>query len=508
LSWLREHAAALFFLGAYSLILAWHAWEGRRGTRAVADYYVGGRALGGVAIGLSFFATYSSTNSFVGFAGQAYTYGAPWLLLAPAVVLFSFLAWVLIAPRLRRFTGELGSLTIPDFIGLRFDSTAARVLSAILVLFASFFYLTAIFKGIGTTLEAFLDVPYLMAVWIVFAIVMTYTAVGGFLSVVKTDVVQGLILVVAALLLLRGTVNAAGGVGAFFDARDVVLPSGRSLFSWNAAMPLPVLLGIVFAGTIKFMVEPRQLSRFYALRDRRAIRHGVWVSTIAFLVVYSALVPIGVFARTIFPTGFEDSDRIVPALLTDPAIFHPALGAFMLVALVAAAMSSIDSVLLVMASTCQRDLVGIVRGARTEAGTIRATAAWVAVFALVTTLIALDPPGGIVRLTSFSGSVYAACFFPALVFGLYLRSGNGTAVIASMTIGLIVLLAWQPLGIAPGVHEVFPALLLSILTYLAIAVLASPARGEHIERLFRAREIDEGRQEVIAIGSRTGSDRD
>jgi SSS family transporter len=494
MTWFLDHAIVVVFLGGYLVLLVRHALHGRRRTEGMADYYVGGRKLGGIALGLSFFATYSSTNSFIGFSGQSYTYGAPWLLIAPFVVGFSLLAWVLVAPRLRRFTAALGSLTIPDFIGFRFGSTPARVVASALVLFASFFYLTAVFKGIGTLLEAFLSIPYAAAVWITFLIVMTYTAVGGFISVVKTDAVQGVMLIIAALILFQGTVSAAGGIGSFAEIPRI--PEAAHLFAWDAAMPFPVLLGVLFAATIKFVVEPRQLSRFYALRNDVEVRKGRLVSTLSFLVVYALLAPIGLYARNVHPTGFTDSDQVVPALLTDAAIFHPVLSAFMLVALVAAAMSSIDSVLLVMASTCHRDIMSRWLGDHSDRAAIRATAVYVAIFALVTTIIALNPPGGIVTLSAFSGSVYAACFFPPMILGLYWRRGNGAAVLAALVIGFVTLLAWKPLGLGDGIHEVFPALILSTLCYVGVALLSPPNRAREVEALFSE---ERGRAETTAI---------
>ena len=477
--WLSEHWIVLLMLLAYSALMIVHGWQGHRRTRGVLDYYVGGRNMGGIAIGLSFFATYSSTNSFVGFAGQSYTFGAPWLLLAPMIVFFCVLTWVVVAPRLRRFTEELGSLTIPDFIGFRFDSTAARVLAAFIVIFSSFFYLTAVFKGAGTSLAVFLDIDYALAIWVFFFIVMTYTAVGGFISVVKTDVVQGLVMIAGAVLLFRGAINAAGGLTVLDQLRTA--PETRHLFRWDAAMPLGVLLGIITAGTIKLIVEPRQLSRFYGLRDARAVRAGFVTATLSFLLVYALLVPIGLYARVIMPDGVAHTDEIVPALLTNPAFFHPVISAFLLVALVAAAMSSIDSVLLVMAATFHRDLVALVRPVASERTTIFATAVYVAVFAFITTLLALHPPGGIVALTTFSGSLYAACFFPAMLFGLYWHRGDGRAVVISMLVGLAVLLAWKPLALA-GIHEVFPAMVASIAAFVLIA--ARSAGPPAVRRLF------------------------
>jgi len=483
MTWIVEHKFIILFLILYTTILAYHAYQGKRKTHNLADYYVGGRSMGGAVIGLSFFATYSSTNSFVGFSGQAYSYGLPWLLLVPFVVIFTLLSWNFVAPRLSEFTRSLNSLTIPDFIGFRFDSDVARTAAAVIILFASFFYMTAVFKGIGNLLETFLQIPYTLAIVLVFFVVTLYTAVGGFISVVKTDAVQAVIMVFAAVLLFAGTVNASGGLDTFFAVREQV--QGSTLFSWNAAMPFAFLLGIMMASTMKFMVEPRQLSRFYALENKKAVRTGKWVSVLTFVFVYTLLVPIGIFARNIFPDGIADTDLIVPALLSDSSIFHPSVSAFLLVAMVAAAMSSLDSVLLVMASTCERDIVGLHRKKDSEIRSINATRIYVAVFCLITALIALKPPGGIVMLTALSGTIFAACFFPAILFGLYWRRGNGNSVIASFAVGILFILFWRFLPVGSIIHQIFPALFFSTLTYVIIARFTGNNNSPEVEKLFK-----------------------
>jgi SSS family transporter len=473
MTWLAAHWPFLLLLVLYSTMLVRHALEGRRRTHGRADYYVGGRSMGGLVLGLSFFATYSSTNSFVGFSGQSYTYGAPWLLLAPGIVLFSLASWVWVAPRLRAFTGAVDSVTLPDYIGFRFDSEAARVLAALIVIFASFLYMTAVFKGIGNLLEIFLHIPYSAAIVFVLLAVMAYTAVGGFISVVKTDAVQGVLMVLAAILLFGATVRAAGGLGALDQVRGGI-DTGH-LFTWDAAMPFPVLIGIIVAGTMKTVVEPRQLSRFYGLADRGALRRGMWASTLAFLIAYVLLVPIGLYAHLILGGAVAESDLVVPTLLGQAGIVPPLVGAFLVIAMLAAAMSSLDSVLLVMASTWERDVVSLLRPEGSEAAAVRATRFYVALFALVTALIALRPPGSIVTLTAFSGSLYAACFFPAVVLGLYWRKGNGAAVTASFAVGILTLLLWKELPVGGLIHEVFPAIAFSTLAYVTLAALGPPS---------------------------------
>jgi SSS family transporter len=465
---LREFWMVHTLLAGYTVLLAYHAYEGNRGTKGVSDYYVGGRSMGGVTLGLSFFATYSSTNSFVGFSGQAYDWGIPWLLFVPTAVVFCLFAWTVVAPRLRDFTERLGSLTIPDFIGFRFESTPARVMAAFIVILASFLYMTAIFKGIGNLLEVFLNVPYKAAIGIVFVVVVAYTMIGGFISVVKTDAVQGVVMIFAAILLFAGTVSTAGGVSSFLEVRQQ--PGGEDLFRFGGGVAVPILLGVLFAGLVKFVVDPRQLSRFYALEGRQAARTGLWVSTLTFAGVYALLIPVGIYARRIFPGGMDDTDLVVPSLLTHGEVFAPGVAAFLLVAMVAAAMSSLDSVLLVMASTAERDVLGVVRGERSERDELRWTRGWVFLFAAITAVIALNPPGGIVSLTAFSGSLYGACFFPAIVLGLYWRRGSGMGVASSFTVGVAVLLLWDLVPGSEILHEVFPALILSTLTYAGVSV--------------------------------------
>jgi len=507
---LRTYWLVHLLLTGYTCVLVYHAWSGNRSTKSVADYFVGGRAMGPLAIGLSFFATYSSTNSFVGFAGRGYEWGVTWFVLVPLVVGLCLFAWVAVAPRLRTFTESLGSLTIPDFIGFRFGGREARIAAALIILFASFLYMTAVFEGIGYLLESFLEIPYKAAIVIVFFVVMVYTVAGGFISVVKTDAVQGLVMVVAGILLFWGTTQAAGGIGGLAAlARE---PTTAPLLRWgggittasetgvSTAFPpgvlVPLAIGVAFANALKFAVEPRQLSRFYALESRSAARKSVWVSTLAFLLVYSLLVPVGLYARAVVP-GLDDPDLVVPSLLSADGVFPPGTSAFLLLAMVAAAMSSLDSVLLVMASTTERDLAGYFKRGKSERSVLSSTRIYVALFAATTALIALNPPADIVSLTAFSGAVYGACFGPPLILGLYWRKGNGAAALTSFLVGLGVLLAWPHSPWAGKLHQVFPGVFLSFLAYWIVARLTPAYASERVDRLFE----DEGSGTAGASGT-------
>ncbi len=475
---------AVALLLAYTAVLLTNAFAGRRVSTDLEGYYVGGRNLSGLVLGISFFATFASTNSYIGHAGKGYAYGIPWLAMAATLIVFTYLSWRIVAPRLRAIVAEHGALTIPDYLGVRFlgrgedhDRHLLRIASALVIVFASLLYLVAIFKGAGHLFQMFLAIPYTAAVGVTLVIVVAYTSIGGFLSVVRTDVVQGLLMVAGSLMMFYFVTTAAGGVGAIAQLAD--RPDTSFLFELNGGIAFVVLMGISLSGALKLMVDPRQLSRFFALKDDSAIKTGVTVALIGLVLVQFSVFPIGVYAHLLMD-NVADTDLIVPTLIGRPDVFPVWAGDFLVVAIVAAAMSSIDSVLLVAASTLYKNLIAPFH--RTErSGTptraVNATRLAVVGFAALAAFIALNPPGDIVEITIFSGSLYAVCFFPAVVLGLYWRRGSAWAVISSMVLGVATLLAWLAAGLGNVLHEVFPGLAVSLIAYTTVS-LVSPRTAQ------------------------------
>lgn len=472
--WLVDHWRVLLLLLLYGGVLLVNGRAGRARSSSISEYYVGGRRFGGIALGISFYATYASTNSFIGNSGKSWAYGLPWLLNLAFMLLFCALSWWWVAPRLRRATAERAALTLPEWFGRRFADDRVRRLAALIVVFASLLYMTAVFKGVGNLLEVFLAMPYGAVIVLVLLVVVFYTAAGGFHSVVRTDVLQGLLLAAGSVVLFLGVTRAAGGVASILEVPT--RPGAEHLFRLDAAMPFPVLLGILFAGSVKLLVEPRQLSRFFALRDTSAARQGLIVAVVGVLLVLGLLLPIGLYARMILPAeAIGDTDLVVPTLLAMD-IFPPWIAALLVLAMVAAAMSSLDSVLLVAASTLDRDVLAL-RTGDGDASAVRRTRGLVIGLCALTAVLAWQPPGGIVELTIWSGSLYAACFLPVLLGGLFLERGDGVAALVAMLGGLTMLLAWP---FTPGdavVHEVFPALAASVGLFLLFARVRAPAEG-------------------------------
>ena len=280
------------------------------------------------------------------------------------------------------------------------------------------------------------------------------------------------------MLIFYAVLNAGGGLGPMIGKLEQIDPR---LISWDGPTPLLVILGIGLAGGLKLLVDPRQISRIYGLKDERALRTARVVAPILITLTYICLLPIGALARTIVPpdvaaTITADTDQLTPYLLGEAEILGSTASSIFLLVLLAAAMSSLDSVLLVTASAITRDLQ-LLRDDDPRA--VGRTRAWVVAVSLAAMLVALNPFADIVEITAFSGSLYAACFLSTMVLGLYWNRPTATAAIAAMTSGGLSVIAWwlaKRVGWT-GVHEVYVGLIVSTTVYLA-TTLASDSKSE------------------------------
>ena len=465
--WFAEHWLRLIFVVAYLAMLAHHCWSAHRHTKSLADYLVAGRSLGGWVVALSFYATFVSTNTFVGQAGKSWDVGLIWYIKAFVFGLLCYVAWYLVAPRFVAASRQYSSLTVADFLGFHYRSSIVRRAAAVVICGASVLYLVAVYKGSALALEQFLGIPYESAAWAIFVVVTLYTLAGGFRSVVLTDAVQGALMAVGSVAIVVVVVTRGGGLGSILDN---IREQDPALVSWQGKMPLMAILGLAFAGGMKLLVDPRQLSRLYGLRDEQALRRARIVAPLLIFVTYLCLLPIGALAHALIPAeAIDDSDRVMPYLLGTAEIFGPTLSSFFLLVLLSAAMSSLDSVLLVAASSASRDLFG---SHETE-GRIAVTRVWVVLISIVSMLVALRPPGGIVEVTALSGSLYAACFLPTLVVGLYWKRRSSRGALTCILVGGATVTLWYfaKRGGWTSWHEVYAGVAAALGAYAVVSAM-------------------------------------
>ena len=474
MNWLEEHWLRLLFMTGYLAMLAYHCWAAQRETHSLDDYLIGGRKLGGWVIALSFYATFVSTNSFVGHAGKSWDAGLIWYIKGVVIVLSCYMAWYLVAPRFFIKALEYKSLTLPDFLGRRYDSLSLRRISAIVIFMAAVLYLIAVYKGSALALQQFLGLNYQVAAVAIFLVVTAYTLAGGFRSVVLTDTVQGVLMAIGAVALMVAVLYKGGGLTAIVEN---IRTQDPDLVSWQGKMPIMTILGLAIAGGMKMLVDPRQISRIYGLKDKKALGVARIVSPLLIFITYLCLLPIGAFAHALIPAdAINDSDLVTPFLLGTAEVLGPILSSFFLLVLLSAAMSSLDSVLLVAASSVGRDIMVI---GDKDPRVLTRTRVWVVVISLLGMLLALNPFGDIVGITAFSGSLYAACFIPTLVLGLYWKGGTAIGAFSCVLLGSTTVSAWHFAKLAgwTTLHEVYVGFGVAVLAYVLVSLVTRSQSG-------------------------------
>lgn len=473
-------STAIVITAIYVLALAGLSIKAARLTKSVEDYYKGPANIPSCLIAVSYYATFVSSNTFVGLAGKSYEFGLSWLLLGFILATFTVLAWVFVAPRFRELAEKLHSVSISDLFRLHYQSVAVGRLAACLILFDCIWYLAAVFIGASEAAASLLHLPFIWALACVVALQTFYVVFGGYLADVWTDSLQASLMMTATLTLPLVLVAGLGGWQETWsrlyaiDIELVQVESTRfSLVHLTRDSPWLLILGISLAGGIKLIADPRQLSRFYGLKDASSARLGVVIAPLAVALTYICLLPVGLIARAyeIPPEIAKRSDAIVPYLLGESALFGSVFGPIILAAIIAAAMSTVDSVLIVASAAFKNELLPMAGTSATWADRDNLWLArfWTVAYVFISASVAVVVHGnaeattGIVELTAFSGALYAGAFLPLLLGALYWPRASRNGAIAGILAGATSTILWKFVVLAhvpalTGTHEIFVGL--------------------------------------------------
>ncbi len=476
------------FIAYLILMVLIGLYEYRR-TKALLDFYLAGKRLGVLAVSFSFFATYFSTAAFLGGGGFGFVCGFQWsAFLALFHILFAILAWMIIAPKLKEKADELKILTIPEIFKARFG-TSAQVIAAIIILVFFEFYMISIYKGSGNLLQVMLNIDYKTGLLITAAIVVFYTAIGGFRAVVMTDLIQGILVLIGGITLFLTLIYALGGFNAInelYHAKIFAGLSGNALFEFGklapppimkAGMVIPFILSLTFAISIAQLASPQLVVRFVAARDERVISYGMILTPLIIGIFALCVFSIGPFGWLIIPKYtdpkpfLKNPDLVVPFIAMK--IFPIGVNALLLTAIVAAAMSTINSLLHVVSTSFVRDLIQNVTNI-SESLALKITRISVLVFAIIPLILAFKPPGIIVEIVGLSFSVITATFLIPLLAALYSKNASKNQVIASMISAVVACTVWYFVFYHKyWIYPVIPGLIASAVTYAIFKPLKS-----------------------------------
>lgn len=477
---------ALYFV--LMLGIGFYAW--RRSTSDSAGYLLAGRSLSPPVAALSAGASDMSGWLLLGLPGALYASGLVEAWIAIGLFAGAWVNWVVVAPRLRQQSEDRGALTIPAFLAARFpeSATALRMVSAVvIVLFFAVYTAAGLVGGGKLFATAFTGMggaagmdDYMLGVWITAGVVLAYTVFGGFLAVSLTDFVQGVIMLVALvvmpLVVMFGEGGSAGGsIAAVPQAGFLSLTNGLTVLGFVSA----VTWGLGYFG------QPHIIVRFMALRSVAEVPVARRIGMAWMGVCLIGAIGVGLAGRAyVERNGIALEDPETVFIVLADLLFHPLVTGFLLAALLAAIMSTVSSQLLVASSSLTEDMYRLfLRRDCSEAEAVTVSRISVVLVALAAIVIAADPGSGVLGLVSNAWAGFGAAFGPLVILALTWGRMTGWGAVAGLVTGAGVAAAWIALGwnkalpgMDAGLYEIVPGFAAA---WLAIVVVSRMTQAKH-----------------------------
>ncbi len=449
-------------------------------TSNLSDYFLGGRNLGSWLTALSAQASDMSGWLLIGLPGTAYviyagTSEAIWTAIG--LVLGTYLNWLFVAKRLRKYTEVSGnSITIPDFLENRFRDSKhiLRLISAIFIVIFFLVYTSSQFSAGAKLFSTVFGMNYITGLLLGAAIIVFYTVLGGFSAVCWTDAIQGTIMFFALLAVPLMAMSEMGGIDGLSARLAQLTPESFGLFPMKGGAIDSMLLASGLGWGLGYFGQPHILTRFMAIQSPDMVRKSRIIAMIWVIITLTTAVGIGVIGKAYMPQ-LADGETIYMAMIN--AMFPDVVAGIFLTAILAAIMSTASSQLLVSASSASRDLYALLFKKNTNGAEIvwvsRATVLVVSIIAIV---IALDANSSVFGLVSCAWGGFGAAFGPLLLFALFWKRITLQGAIAGMVVGGAVDLFWYSMKASGGifsVYEIIPGFIASTAAIVIISLCTS-----------------------------------
>jgi sodium/proline symporter len=443
-----------------------------RRMKRLDDFVLGGRSIGPIAAAISERASGESSWFLLGLPGAAYAAGFNTFWSVIGIAFGIFCSWVFLALPLRRQTEKYGALTIPDYFAARFGGNAntLRVISMLIIIFFYTLYVAAQFVGGGKLLNAAFNLDPTWGLVITASIVMLYTLLGGFLAVVWTDVVQGVMMAIVAFILPILGVIKLGGPAALVEKLQ---PFGAEFLAMNAgetgaAFVFGVMLGSLAWG-LGYLGQPHLLTRYMAIKSPLEIKRGTVIAMVWVLIAYWGAAMVGIVGAGTFGGGLADQEQVMPLLAR--YLLPGWIAGLMLAGAIAAMMSTADSQLLIVTSSIVEDVyVKLMRARSSPAMLVLFSRLATIAVSGVALLLAFRNQDLIFDLVSYAWSGLGASFGPPLLLSLRWKKITAAGAIAGMLAGTISNVVWKN---TPALNDALDLKLASFMISLLFTVAVS-----------------------------------
>ena len=428
------------FLVVFFAVMLGIGFYCRRHSASVEGFVLGGRGVGPWLSAFAFGTSYFSAVIFVGYAGQfGWNFGlaSTWIGLGNAFI-GSLLAWVILGRRTRIMTQHLGSSTMPDFFGTRYDSRKLKIAASVITFVFLIPYTASLYNGLSRLFSmAYNGVDYSLCVIIMAVLTGIYVLFGGYMATAINDFIQGIVMLVGIVAVIGAVLASNGGFNAAISSLATGPNGGWEYASFFGANP-QFLFFVVMLTSLGTWGLPQMVGKFYAIKNEGSIKKGTVISTIFAIIVAGGCYFLGGFGRLYnVDVAAQGFDAVIPTMLsTLPSII---IG-IVIVLVLSASMSTLSSLVLTSGSTITLDFIAPLRKkGLTEKGKMLSIRLFIVFFIIVSAVIAIFQYRSksflIAQMMGVSWGALAGAFLAPFFYGLYWRGVTKSAVAACFIYG-------------------------------------------------------------------------
>ena len=464
-----------------------------KANNTVDDFYLGGRKLGPIVTAMSAEASDMSSWLLMGLPGVAYLSGtcdAAWTAIGLGIG--TWVNWLIVSKRIRRYSHHIDAITIPDFFAKRYhdDKNILTCIAAIVIVVFFVPYTASGFAACGKLFQSLFNVNYTTAMVICAIVIVGYTTLGGFLAASTTDLIQSIVMTIALVVVLFFGTSQAGGLDAVMDNAKA-LPGYLSMNSlYDVTGGTESSYGIIsivstMAWGLGYFGMPHILLRFMAVEDENKLTLSrriatVWVFISMAIAVFIGVIGLGMSkAGAIVTLEGSDSETIIVRiadLLSQNGVAAAFLAGIILAGILASTMSTADSQLLVAASSVSQNLLSDFLHIKiSEKALVVVARVTVVIISIIGVFLARDPSSSVFGIVSFAWAGFGAAFGPVMLLALFWKRSNKYGALVGMAAGGIMVFAWKyavrPLGGAWNIYELLPAFLVALAANVIVSLL-------------------------------------
>ncbi|MBE6758937.1 MAG: sodium/proline symporter PutP [Ruminococcaceae bacterium] len=485
-------------IGVYLLMMIIIGAVYSRKTSSVSDFYLGGRKLGPLVTAMSAEASDMSSWLLMGLPGVAYLSGiadAAWTAIGLAIG--TYINWLVVSKRLRRYSARIDAITVPDFFSKRFGDKSGVIQSIAALVIIVFFvpYTASGFAACGKLFSSLFGMDYVTAMIISAVVIVAYTALGGFLAASTTDFIQSIVMSIALIAILGFGVYSAGGFDAVWANANSMegYMSLTSMFDAGTKSSTsygPLTIASTMAWGLGYFGMPHILLRFMAIKDDSKLKLSRRVGSIWVVIAMFAAIVIGVVGNGMTAAGslenLADSETIIvkiAGLLSENGALFAIIAGVVLAGILAATMSTADSQLLAASSSMSENILGglfrVKMSRRVSMIVARLTVIGVAIIGVI---LALDPNSNVFQIVSFAWAGFGAAFGPLMLLALFWKRTNRWGALAGMIAGGATVFIWKfvvrPMGGILNIYELLPAFIVSLIVIVIVSLITGKPKAD------------------------------